>query len=304
MASKRQRNTEFDSTSKLIMIAIPLLIILSIVLYLDNKKMPAIIEEKQKEIDSFSEAEYKNKVSELQNKVDDIRNAKDKINTVKDNYYQDIRKYEDLVMADKGSKKIAYLTDDDTPSNNTGEVLIILEEKNALITFFTNGKPRISQDIYDKMVSDGHTIGNHTYSHGIFTGLYDSPTTFINDVEKQENFIKEKTGVTAKLFRFPGGSKGSSRVLKVREGCITKLHDSGYKYIDWNASTGDAGGNALTAQQVVDNAMNGARKYDITVILMHDMHSSTVEALPILIDTLRNEGYIILPLSEYSMMVH
>jgi peptidoglycan/xylan/chitin deacetylase (PgdA/CDA1 family) len=284
------------------LIAIVLLMVLSSIFYFDNINSKNNIADAEIKIQDFDESEYTKELADLNTQLDEVK--KSDIDGMKIKYFQDIRTLEDLIVDDKVNAKIAYLSDDDTPSANTSRVLDILKDKDALMTFFLLGKPQYGADIYNRIKNEGHTIANHTYSHKIFTGLYDSVDTFMADVNKQEDFLYNTTGVKAKIVRFPGGSKGSKRVLSVSDACINALHNQGYKYVDWNASTGDAGSKSYSSQEEVDNAMNSARKYSITVILMHDFKENTVEALPILIDTLRNEGYTILPLSEYSRMVH
>jgi len=303
MENKRsvRRRLNQSAITALMLIAIALLIILSLIFYFDNINSKNKIADAEIKIQDFDESEFVHQLNDLNAQLDEVE--KSDIDGMKTKYFQDIRTLEDKINNGQSKVKIAYLSDDDTPSANTSKVLDILKEKDALMTFFLLGKPQYGADIYNRIKNEGHTIANHTYSHAIFTGLYKSADTFIADVDKQEDFLYKTTGVKAKIVRFPGGSRGSKPVIPISDACIEKLHSEGYKYVDWNASTGDASGKTYTVQQEIDNAMYSVRKHNIAVILMHDFKTNTVGALPGLIDTLRNEGYTILPLSEYSSMV-
>jgi peptidoglycan-N-acetylglucosamine deacetylase len=82
-----------------------------------------------------------------------------------------------------GSGPVAYLTFDDGPSINTIRILDTLKQHNIRATFFVTGNNTTgSTDIYRRIVSEGHTLGNHTYTHNfetIYVTLYFSSSTII-----------------------------------------------------------------------------------------------------------------------------
>ena len=117
---------------------------------------------------------------------------------------------------------------------------------------------------------------------------------------KIHDYIQEQTGVDTHLYRFPGGS--SNQVSKVDiQDLIGYLHDEGIVYYDWNSLSGDAVDASLTPSELNDNILGyvHANAGD-SVILMHDLQNNhaTIEALPALIQTLKDEGYEICPIDD------
>ena len=96
------------------------------------------------------------------------------------------------------------LTFDDGPSLDTLEILDILQRENVKATFFLIGKkvenyPEIAQ----RIVAEGHEIGNHSYSHPIF--LFCSTKQTFRELEKTQEIITNTTGVSPKIARPPCG---------------------------------------------------------------------------------------------------
>ena len=139
----------------------------------------------------------------------------------------------------------------------------------------------------------------HSYSH-VYDQVYASQESFEEDVTKIHDYIQEQTGVDTHLYRFPGGS--SNQVSKVDiQDLIGYLHDEGIVYYDWNSLSGDAVDASLTPSELNDNILGyvHANAGD-SVILMHDLQNNhaTIEALPALIQTLKDEGYEICPIDD------
>ena len=111
--------------------------------------------------------------------------------------------------------------------------------------------------------------------------------------------IKEKTGITTNIVRFPGGI-ASSRYL--RNSITEELRNMGYGWVDWTASNGDGGyvANGTTAMNNLKNTINE----DIEVILFHDYSYVTLSILPEAIEYLRNNNYVLLPLFYESRMIN
>lgn len=79
--------------------------------------------------------------------------------------------------------------------------------------------------MYQEYLKRGHTIANHTYSHGIKRGLYNSEKTFIDSVKKQEDLINSQTGYITNIVRFPGGSATAG---KLKNSIIEELRKNNY----------------------------------------------------------------------------
>ena len=114
------------------------------------------------------------------------------------------------------------------------------------------------------------------------------------------DLIYNVTGYDAWLYRFPGGSSNKVSGVNIQD-CMKYLDENGYVYFDWNAQNGDAVSYYISPDQLNYNVMGFVRSNPgDTVVLMHDLgsHHNTVEALPYLIDTLKAEGYEILPITR------
>lgn len=240
-------------------------------------------------------------VKHLSNNINNIENVENSIAKIKKDFFENAFKYETMVLQGKGNKKIAYITIDDGPYSYTPAFLDVLDQYDVLATFFLLGKTKDEYNpIYKRIANSGHTVANHTYSHSIRNGLYNSVDSFVNDVLKQEKFLYEKIGVKTDILRFPGGS--SSAKASFRYKILERLRTHNYGYIDWNVSSGDAGGKP-TKESVYSNVINGAKNKNVIVILMHDFSKATLSALPSIIEDLRKNDYIFLPLFYNSSMI-
>lgn len=196
------------------------------------------------------------------------------------------------------TRKRAYLTFDDGPSDQTGEILDILKEYDVKASFFVIGRNERYYPMYKRIVEEGHTLAIHSYSHEYST-IYASYDNFVNDVEKLRKLLYDVTGVDCRYYRFPGGS--SNRVTQVPvNDLIDYLDSAGLTYFDWNALNNDAVITGQTPDQLVKNILKDALNYDDTIILMHDLDCchETVESLPSLIEQLEEHGYEILPIDD------
>jgi len=257
------------------------------------------------------ETEYNNKLNEtklIEEEITKIKNIDTHIESARNEYYKTLKTFEDKVSNKELDYKIAYLTFDDGPYNLTHKYLEVLEKYDVRATFFTIGldkekcfddRSKSCKEVYAKEAHYGHTMANHTYSHLIFNGLYSSTDSFIKQVQKQEKLIKDRTGLTTNIVRFPGGISSSGRL---KNGITTKLKEMGYGWVDWTASNGDGGwvGDKATALSNLKKTIDE----DIEVILFHDYSSATLAALPDAIEYLRKENYILLPLFYESKMVN
>ena len=207
-------------------------------------------------------------------------------------------------LAEAGDIPRVYLTFDDGPSDNTDAILDILDDYNIKATFFVVGKDVDTYgDAYKRIVDDGHTIGMHSYSHN-YSDIYSSQKAFESDFNEIHDLIYDVTGVDSKYYRFPGGSSNKLSNIGMYP-FISFLNEEGVTYFDWNVSSGDATSAAFTSAELVDNVMTDVVKYKTSVVLLHDSlgKKATVEALPDLIEALRQEGAMILPITEDTTVI-
>lgn len=191
--------------------------------------------------------------------------------------------------------KVVYLTFDDGPSSYTNQLLDTLAANDVKATFFTNGRTdETANAAYRRIVSDGHTLANHTWSHDY--SLYEDPAAFLADVQKLHDYQVQVTGKEpAKVFRFPGGSLNSNQA------CVDALAAQGYNYVDWNVDCEDGLSNSLTADQVFQRIVDGVHEYNVSVVLMHaegEKKQGSRDALDPIIKQLKQEGYTFLTLEE------
>lgn len=195
--------------------------------------------------------------------------------------------------ATKKNGKTVCLTFDDGPSENTEKIIEILDKYGVKATFFVIGKEdKESLERYRMIVESGNTIALHSYSHD-YSIVYNSIEDFASEVNRIHDLVLEATGVDTKIFRFPGGSANSTVDKMDIHECIEYLNENGYTYYDWNVSSGDASPALQSVEQIMDNIENDLFKMNTAIILMHDANNktTTVEALPVLIEMLLEEGF-------------
>lgn len=206
---------------------------------------------------------------------------------------------------DDGERKV-YLTFDDGPSSNTGEILDILAEYDVKATFFVVGKEEERyQPLYKRIVEEGHTLAMHSYSHK-YSEIYQSRESFVEDLTKLQEFLYDTTGVWCRYCRFPGGSSNTVSSVDMHD-LIDYLEEQDMSYFDWNVSSGDASSAYISPEAIVRNSTAKLQSFDEAIILLHDAadKDSTVEALPGLIERIQAmEDTKILPITDETEAIH
>ena len=125
------------------------------------------------------------------------------------------------------NEDVVAITFDDGPNPDfTPQVLALLKKFNVKATFFCIGRNVEANSILcQQIISEGHTIGNHTYSHSNNFGFY-STRRVVSELEKTNKIIKERTGLEPKLYRpaFGVTNPKIKRALKI----------TGLQSIGWN----------------------------------------------------------------------
>lgn len=179
------------------------------------------------------------------------------------------------------SKMIA-LTFDDGPSKYTEEILNILKKNECNATFFVLGnKVSIYSDLLIESINNGNEIGNHSYNHKWMIKLNEKDLE--NQISKTQDIIKEYTGYTPKLIRPTYGSL-NDRIKKI----------SSLDIVLWNVDTLDW--KYKNPNKIVENATKKLK--DGNIILMHDTHKQTLEALPKILKIIQKNGYTCVTISE------
>ncbi|KMT22748.1 polysaccharide deacetylase family protein [Clostridium cylindrosporum] len=199
-------------------------------------------------------------------------------------------------LVNSSKTRYVYLTFDDGPDPKiTPKILDTLKSENVKATFFVIGK---NVDYYKKtfkrIVSDGHTIGLHSYTHNL-SEVYKSDDAFINEMKKSDKLIKSITGKTTSILRFPGGT-----FKRMTPSLLNKLHLNNYKIYDWHSSVDDGMYPKTSPDKLVKNALSYGTKGRDIIILLHSRpnNKTTAEALPKLIKHYKSQGYSFKTLSS------
>lgn len=271
--------------------------------YVNTNRLTNINEELKKDIETFNsiKANNQSKLDHLSAMYKEVEDVDVSLKEAKDSYF------ELAIEADKrardGAKfKVCYLTFDDGPYSKTTPLFLdVLKEKNVLGTFFVLKKDNLD-DLYKRIRDEGHTLANHTASHKIKNGIYRSEDAFIEDIKENDDFIYNLLGVKMDVMRFPGGSPQATYSGLNKSSLVNKLVDMGYGYIDWTLTTGDGEAN-LSPDEFLHNVVDKSGNYNVITVLMHDYSKNTALCLGDMIDILREQGYIFLPLSYNSSAV-
>jgi len=180
-------------------------------------------------------------------------------------------------------KEIA-LTFDDGPSAQTANILDILEKKEVPATFFVTGKSlEINQAAAREIYSQGHIIGNHTWSHSYWFDFF-TPRKMLAEMTRTDSLIESVTGRKPLFFRPPYG---------VINPMLSKaLRRTPYTVVCWNIRSFDTTtSDPLVVQmRIVRKLKPGA------IIVLHDHTLFTQHHLGELIDKIYSQGFRIVPL--------
>ena len=169
------------------------------------------------------------------------------------------------------------ITYDDGPGTETNRLLDKLKAKNAHASFMVLA-PSAEQhpELLKRMKAEGHTIGNHTKSHRQLNTL--SPEQVSQEIDAGNAAIKKATGQGTRWVRPPYGATNATVDQVTR--------DKGVSQALWDVDTVDW--KDRNSEHVCSSAVQGARAGSI--VLMHDIHPTTVDAADCVIDGLRAKG--------------
>ena len=205
------------------------------------------------------------------------------------------------VVQSPNAGKVIYLTFDDGPSIYTNKLLDVLKKYDVKATFFLVNTGNYSA--MKRIVGEGHSVGIHSISHK-YKEIYASEDAFMNDLYGMQKIIRDHTGVTTYLMRFPGGS--SNKVSSFNPGIMSKLvkrvEAEGFQYFDWNVGSNDTSN--LTPEQICQNVINGIRRTSKAVVLQHDIYDRSVSAVEGIIQWGLENGYTFAALEYNSPTAH
>ena len=181
---------------------------------------------------------------------------------------------------------VAMTFDDGPHPKNTPRLLDILRTRNIKATFYVIGSnvdryPHIVR----RIVAEGHEIGNHTYTHRKLTTLSNSELR--REMRRTEDAIVRAAAVKPRTMRPPYGA------LLQRQRSLV-FSDFTYPTIMWSVDPNDwkRPGPSVVRSRILRGAHNGA------IILAHDLHAPTIDAMPGTFDDLLSKGYQFITVSQ------
>lgn len=189
------------------------------------------------------------------------------------------------VVLDPNGKYIAITFDDGPSPSVTPRILDILKEHHVKATFFMVGSQVEYHPLLARQVADeGHEIGNHTRSHTDLTKL--SEEQMRQEIEGASQTIEVVIGQLPTCFRPPYGAY-NEMVEKIAFENDSPIILWSVDSLDWKTR------NAETINNLVLEKI-----FPGSIVLFHDIHPTTADALPTLMTALKNEGYRFITVSE------
>lgn len=200
-----------------------------------------------------------------------------------------------IIRGSAESKRICLTFDDGPAPPFTERILEILREYRVPAAFFVCGKnAERNPELVRRIVAEGHTLGNHTYSHLMI--CFKGRERLAKEIDRAQETLESVAGIRPKVFRPPYGVRWF--------GLMPTLLERGMHLILWSAAGYDWKKDAAgIVEATLKELKPGA------VILLHDGRetrpvadidrSPTVQALPAIIEGARQQGYAFAPLEEF-----
>ena len=222
----------------------------------------------------------------IEPKVGDVNSVEISINDlykyINESYLkgEDLEKYQTYIK--KKNRKAVALTFDDGPSPKTTPIALeLLKKYNAKGTFFMVGHAvEGNEEIVKQVVAEGHQIGNHSWDHPVLTKIsLEKAKSQINDTTAA---LKKASGLDVHIMRPPYGAINETIQAAVDQSFILWDVDT----LDWKNR------NTASIMKEVRKAQPGS------IILMHDVHQTTIDALPLILQYLTEQGFEMVTIEE------
>ncbi len=185
---------------------------------------------------------------------------------------------------------IAMTFDDGPHPQNTPRLLDMLAARNIKATFYVIGRSvDLHPGVLRRTVAEGHEIGNHSHTHRLLSKLGDSEVR--QEMQRCQDAVGRAAGVRMRTMRPPyGGLLQSQRELVHRE--------LGYPTILWSVDPLDwkRPGPSVVSSRIISGTTAGG------IVLAHDLHSQTVDAMPATFDGLLRRGFKFVTVSQLIAM--
>jgi peptidoglycan-N-acetylglucosamine deacetylase len=191
-----------------------------------------------------------------------------------------------ICKGETDKKEIAISFDDGPAENYTAQILEILKTEEVKATFFCIGNRIAGNEVVLKQIhTDGHIIGNHSYSHHFWFDMYPAKK-MQDDLRQMDTEMERVTGLKPKLFRPPYGVTNPNLAKAIKNG--------GYTPVGWSVRSMDTVIN--DGKKLLDKISAGINPG--AVFIFHDTSKTTLDILPQFIKEVKNKGYNIIPLDK------
>ena len=201
-------------------------------------------------------------------------------------------KYNACFIGAENEKTIALTFDQGYENGYTTPILDTLKEKGVRAVFFLTGHYVRSQpELVQRMIDEGHILGNHSDSHKVYCkdlSIEDSAA----DAIWMQNYLRENFGYEMRLFRFPEG--------EFSEQSLALMQQMGYKSLFWSFAYNDWDPNnqpdPAAARARIEKFLHPGE-----IMLLHSVSATNAQILPEVIDLIREKGYTIGPHSDWAV---
>lgn len=203
---------------------------------------------------------------------------------------EELKKYNAYYVGDSKEKKIYLTFDCGYENGNTEAILDALKKHNVPATFFVVGHYiETAPDLINRMVKEGHTVGNHTYHHPDMSKISDT-AAFQKEMDDVRSLYKEVTGEEMKMYYRPPQGKYSIANLQMAKDLGYSTFFWSLAYVDWN----------VDSQPSHEEAFNKLTKrvHPGALVLLHNTSKTNGEILDELLTKWEDMGYTFGTLDE------
>lgn len=187
----------------------------------------------------------------------------------------------DAFALSEDDKRIIITFDQGYENGYTAKILDTLKEKDVQAIFFLTGPyAQTEHDLVQRMIDEGHILGNHGMTHASLPTLSDEDAK--KEIMSLHDYVMESYGYEMQYFRCPCGEY-SERALETAKNCGYKTLFWSSAYVDWNTNSQPSPAEGL--KKLGDAAHGGE------ILLLHSVSATNAEILGQLIDDFRAKGF-------------
>jgi len=187
----------------------------------------------------------------------------------------------DAFALSEDDKRIIITFDQGYENGYTAKILDTLKEKDVQAIFFLTGPyAQTEHDLVQRMINEGHILGNHGMTHASLPTLSDEDAK--KEIMSLHDYVMENYGYEMQYFRCPCGEY-SERALETAKNCGYKTLFWSSAYVDWNTNSQPSPAEGL--KKLGDAAHGGE------ILLLHSVSATNAEILGQLIDDFRAKGF-------------